>query len=336
MIGNKIQTWLNRRLIDTTYGGRYTRGYSAIREFANQAAYFSFWSVTRPAPLGYQFYAGDNFSEKTFVNWPRFTTLRRNPVQFSPDSCGGQPTDVAQLLGPVSSGGDVYLFQSDRWDNHDQNEAQALQYWQPLTFTRSGAINPLACTASSSMTLTDASVIGPGATALTGADTFNVVQDITSGVRRAQVFTIPQNMTAAHVSVVMFQTDDAHGQTPDQGLTVALYDADADATLSGVPLWATTVPPSSVSFSPTTVSLPTGGIPLTATLNGQPHHYALVLSTAATQGAYGTARSDGTMDVDPTGFAAVQRLDTTTSTWGAWAPDSASAPIDLRYAVSPT
>jgi hypothetical protein len=142
-------------------------------------------------------------------------------------------------------------------------------------------------------------------------------------------------MTAAHVSFVAFQTDDMHGQTPEQGLTIALYDADADVTLSGVPLWSTTLPQTSVGFSPRTFSLPTGGVPLTAQVNGHPHHYALVLSTAATQGAYGTARSDGTFDIDP-GFSAVQRLDASTSTWGAWAPDSTTMPMDLRYGLSAT
>lgn len=330
VVGNKFQTWLNRRLIDTTKGARYTQGYTAIREYANQAAYYYFWSVTDPAT--HQLYAGDNWSEKTLAMWPRFVRMRRTGIPISSDSCGGQPSDVAQLLGPTSSGGNVYLFQSDRWDNHDQNEAQALQYWQPLKFTSTGMIQTLQCTASSTVTLTDAPVSSPSATALNGSDTFNVVQDISAVTRRAQVFTVPQDMTAQHVSFIGFQSDDPHGRTPDAGLTVSIYDADADPALAGVPLWTTTLDPSLFRFAPVTMSPPTGGVPLTATLNGAPHHYALVLSTTATQGFYGTARSDGSYDVDP-GQALIQRVDPTTATWAAWGPES-TLPMDLRYALS--
>ena len=323
VVGNTFQTWVNRRLVDTTKGKRYSQGYAAIREFANQASWFSFFAVTDP--VTHHMYAGDNWSEKTFAMWPRFIRMRRTGIAISSDSCGGQPSDVAQLLGPTT-GTNVYLFQSDRWDNHDQNEAQALQYWQPLRFTSTGMIQPLACSASNTVTLADAPVSSPAATALSASDTFNVVQDIGPTVRRAQVFTVPADMTAAHVSFIGFQADDPHGHTPDAGLALSLVDADADPTLS-TPLWSTTLDPSLFSFSPHTMSVPTGGVPLVAG-----RHYALVLSTTATQGYYGTARSDGSVDVDP-GQALIQRLDPTTSAWAGWAPES-TAPMDLRYGLS--
>ena len=93
---------------------------------------------------------GDDFLSKTFIYWPAFAKYRRPGTMFSSDSCGGQPADVAQLRG-ATTGGELYLFQSDRWDNADQNEAQALQYWQPLQFGSTGSILPLTCAATSTI-----------------------------------------------------------------------------------------------------------------------------------------------------------------------------------------
>lgn len=327
MVGRTIKTWVKNTLVDTTKNARWTHGFAGIRELSNQSAIFDMFAISRPMSQGYLYYGGDNFQSKTFMYWPVFSRFRRPGVRFSSDSCGGQPSDVADLLGPTS-GNDVYLFQSDRWDNQDQNEAQALQYWQALKFGRDGSVLPLTCAATSTMTVGDAPASGALAT-VAGTDTFNVVQDISATLRRAQVFTVPADMPLWHVFVTVFQSDDANRATPDQPLQVSLYDADADSSLL-TPLWTGSVDPASVSFAPQQLALATGGYPLIAH-----HHYALALSTTSTQGFYGTARSDGTYDVDPTGYSAVQRLDPASGAWApAMTPESATRTLDLRYSLS--
>jgi hypothetical protein len=63
-------------------------------------------------------------------------------LRISDTSCGGQPAAVATLPGP---GGEIFLYQSDRWDNGNPSETRATHYWEPLRFDALGAIEPLTC-----------------------------------------------------------------------------------------------------------------------------------------------------------------------------------------------
>lgn len=63
-------------------------------------------------------------------------------LRISDTSCGGQPAAVATLPGP---GGEIFLYQSDRWDNGNPSETRATHYWEPLRFDAPGAIEPLTC-----------------------------------------------------------------------------------------------------------------------------------------------------------------------------------------------
>lgn len=58
-------------------------------------------------------------------------------------SCGGQPSHVSPL--PGSDGTQVYLYQSDLWNNHERNQAPAGQFWAPLRFSPGGEIEPFDC-----------------------------------------------------------------------------------------------------------------------------------------------------------------------------------------------
>ncbi|MDQ3606992.1 MAG: family 43 glycosylhydrolase [Gemmatimonadota bacterium] len=74
------------------------------------------------------------------------------PQEISRTSCGGQPFHVSQL--PTSTGGNLYLYQSDLWLNTDgvgagdPNQAPAPQFWAPLSFDGQGNILPISCGAS--------------------------------------------------------------------------------------------------------------------------------------------------------------------------------------------
>lgn len=292
-----IKTMVNGKVVDRVRDRTYSAGYAGIRQFGYTPTDIDYFAIIRPKSLGYHFYAGDNFREGSFIGWPTFRYVRRHGVTFSTDSCGGQPADVARLRAPVTSSdpyGAVYLFQSDRWDNRDQNEGQALQYWHALSFGSAGNIRTLPCTATSTMTLTygsTASSPGPD-------ETYNVVQNIVGGsspVSHAQVFTAGAAGTVTGLSFVAFQSDVAK-LTPDAGLTVSLDDFTGSAP--GTQLWSTTLDPASVGFAPRSYTVTVPSVPLVA---GQ--QYALVFSTTSGQGRYGVARSDGTLDAGVPGDA---------------------------------
>lgn len=69
------------------------------------------------------------------------------PRALSADSCSGQPTGVWPLKGV--SGTTYYVWGTDRWVSGQPNQAEANNYYGPLTFTANGgtAIDAAACVA---------------------------------------------------------------------------------------------------------------------------------------------------------------------------------------------
>ncbi|MFL5952754.1 MAG: hypothetical protein ACJ76I_01415, partial [Gaiellaceae bacterium] len=336
-VGPKIRTWLNGKIIDTTWmiktkqakwwDRNLKAGYVGVRETGGYSAYFDDFSVSRPPTLGYQMYLGENFNTASLASFPDLNTYRRHGIQLSTMSCGGQPSDVAQLRAPNSTGAE-YLFQSDRWDNGDPNEGQATQYWEPLTFNADGSIQGLTCGAVHTTVLSDASPATSDVSSdsfIHGVDGFSLVQDIASTQARGQSFAVTADGNLTQVALTLFRTDDANGAGPNADLLVSLYDVggpNGTPAAGGAPLATATADAGQILWSPRKV-LVSLSAPLAAG-----HQYAVVLSTASTTGAYGTARDDGTSyDADPTGAGLVSTTDATT-------PWQLEAPNDLRYALT--
>jgi hypothetical protein len=316
-IGSSIQTYLNGTLIDTTTDTTYTSGYTALRERSGDAAVYDNTLLRSPATPGATVttYLGETFDDTSLDSFPTLETYRRHGVKFSSDACGGQADDVAALAAPASAGnpyGGEFLFESDRWDNHDQNEGQAVQYWEPLRFTSTGAIRSLRCGPAYTSMLTNARAsTSPLGSFDPTIDGFVLAQDITAGHSRGERFTVAKDTTLQSIRLPLYRTDDSSGNAPNADLTVSLYDVETTGgTPSGTPLAQATVAAGSLAWSARQVT-----VPLSASLN-HTHHYAVVLSTTSTSGAYGVARSDGTVaDVDPNGAGLQASGDPSSPQW---------------------
>jgi len=330
VVGTRIYTWLNGTLVDGTIDTSFRAGYAGIREASGSSAYVDDFSVSRPAGLGYRLYLADGFSTGSLANAPALNTYRRHGVKISDTSCSGQPDDVAMLRAPNGSGWE-YLYQSDRWDHGDQNEAQATQYWEPLAFNRDGSLRGLVCGRTFTTVLTNAS---PTSTALDagqdGTDGFVTAQDISSTRLRGQTFTVTGTANLTSVQLTLLQGDDLAQNAPDADLTLAVYDYDADKTLSGSPVVApVTVSRDSLGWAPRTVTIPVTA-PLSGNTDGSAHTYAIVLRTTSTSGIYGTALSDGSIDTYPGGAGLVGTLDPSSSTT-TWQVEPSQ---DLRFTIT--
>lgn len=328
--GSTIRTWLNGTLIDTTRDTHFRSGFAGLSEPRGYSAYFDDVSLNPPSGALHRGpVLADRFTHGSLANFPFFDRYRRHGLRISSTSCGGQPDDVAMLRAPDPLGWS-YLYQSDRWDNGDQNEAQATQYWEPLGFNPDGGIRALMCGTIHQTVLTDAT---PSVTDLdigqSGSDGFVVAQDISSTRSRGQTFQITHDANLVSVQLTLFQGDDTARDAPNADLTVAVYDIGSDPTLTGKPLAQSTVPRDSVGWAPRsiTVRLPA---PLVPNADGTGHQYAIVLQTSSTTGVFGTARSDGTADsyTDGTGLVGAVDPSAHTTTW------KGETAIDLRFALT--
>jgi hypothetical protein len=226
--------------------------------------------------------------------------------------------------------GAEYLFQSDRWDNGDENEAQATQYWEPLKFNADGSIQGLTCGAVHTTVLSDATPQASDVSSdglIHGVDGFSLVQDITSTQSRGQSFAVTADGNLTQVALTLFRTDDvaARDSGPNADLLVSLYDVggpNGTPATAGAPIATATADAAQIQWSARKVLVPIAA-PLVAG-----HQYALVLSTVSTAGAYGTARADGaSYDADPSGAGLV-------STGDASNPWLLEPSNDLRYALT--
>jgi Glycosyl hydrolases family 43 len=277
--GSTLSTYINGTLVDTTTDGTYHAGTVGFREDGTESAWYGNVSVT--APDGTSLFS-DNFA--TAADLDHYVGLAPRPRGFpiSNDSCGGQPTDVAALPG---RGGPVYLFQSDRWNNGDQNEALATQYWEPLRFNADGSIQQLTCGNSYSLALAGLKAghdnVPQDLDQTSGSAGFRAHCDIAGTFERAQTFVAGRTGTLSRLAVETFQA--GHPNGPVQMAVTSVTAAGNPGTV----LWSGTVPASQLSWSPQELTA-RPGIRVT-----QGQQYAVVLSApGVTQGCYGFTYSD--------------------------------------------
>jgi hypothetical protein len=276
--GSTLSTYINGTLVDTTTDTTYGAGTVGFREDGTESAWYGNVSVT--APDGTSLFT-DNFAATADLD--HYVGLAPRPRGFpiSDDSCGGQPADVATL---PARGGPIYLFQSDRWNNGDQNEALATQYWEPLRFNADGSIQQLTCGTSYDLALSGLKAghdnVPPDLDQTSGSAGFRAFCDVAGAWQRAQTFVAGRTGTLSRLAIETFQA--GHPNGPAQ---VAVTSVTAAGNPSSV-LWSETVPASQLSWSPQELTA-TPGI---GVVKGQ--QYAVVLSApGVSQGCYGMTYS---------------------------------------------
>lgn len=274
--GGVITTSINGRVVDVTRSTRFASGSTGPTEYKDESAYFDDYvvrSLTGGTLLADSF--GGYFRAWTFAS------LRRQGWFVSFDSCQGQPADVAALRSPD---GHAYLFQTDRWNNSNPNQGLALHYWEPLQFDAAGNLRPLTCGERYTLDLTAAtSTADPvprDQVATSGAAGFHRLCKVRAGVARAQTFSVPYAGTLTRAAVSTYQ----YG-SPNAPLTVAVTDTDSLDRPRSV-LYSRTFAAAETAWSPVSRVL----TPDLRVLAG--HRYAIALTSAATDGCYGSPRSD--------------------------------------------
>ena len=202
-------------------------------------------------------------------------------TKVTTNSCGGQPAFVRD---PTSSAPRTCT-RSDLWNNGNGNEALANYYWAPLSFAGSGAVNPFNCAATVSVGL-DVGSPGPvlypvGLDESSGLNGFQTWCDIGRGWQRLQTIVAGRTAAMTSASVTTFQSG-----YPNAGLTIEIYRLDSSSRVTDPPLYATTVPATSIGWSPRNLTV-TPGIQVTAGTG-----YGIVARSSATTGCYGFAYSD--------------------------------------------
>jgi hypothetical protein len=275
--GTTLRTFIDGTLVDTTTDATYAAGTVGLRETTGESGAFDDVRVTAPdgTVLFQEDFSGD------LSRWSGLEPRLRG-FEFSPDSCGGQPADVAEL---PARGGHAYVFQSDRWNAGDQNEALATHYWEPLRFAADGSIAPLRCGAAFDVPLAGAHAGADTAPAnldqTSGSAGFRAFGDISGSLRRAQTFTAGRTGTLTRVAFTGYQ--DNH---PNGPLVLQLAELDGDAP--GRVLAQRSIPVSETRWSPSELVLD-AGVPVVAG-----RRYAIVVSApASTRRGYGFAYSDG-------------------------------------------
>ncbi|GAA3201956.1 family 43 glycosylhydrolase [Dactylosporangium siamense] len=200
-------------------------------------------------------------------------------TKLTTDSCGGQPSFVADIEG-------TYVYGSDLWSNGAPNEALANFFWAPLGFAGDGSVNAIACSATASLTLTG----GAAGTQVHPADLdqdggvsgYRTYCDVGGNVQRSQSFVASRTGTLSAVSYTTFQRG-----YPNAGLRIAVHTADSAYRPTGGALFSTVVPASAVGWSPRNITVHPGLSVSAGT------RYAIVVSSSTTTGCYGLQYHDG-------------------------------------------
>jgi hypothetical protein len=241
-------------------------------------------------------------------------------------SCGGQPSFVSKL--PTASGGWTYAYGSDLWRTMAgvstvRNQALANYYWAPLDVSGTG-IAPFTCSDTVAFEKASSATGGPNPPAnldqSSGSANYRsrAGADISSTLSRGQSFTAGRSGILTSISVATFQQAGTSSESgPNAGLSLSIYNADANGAPTGTPLYTDAVPASSISWSPTSfVAVP--NIAVTAGAG-----YVIVLATTSTTGSYGWEVSD---DNPYTSGSALYQ-----NTGGAWTPETTR---DLDFATT--
>jgi hypothetical protein len=203
-------------------------------------------------------------------------------TKVTTNSCGGQPAFVSAI--PTNSG-TAYLYASDLWNNGNSSEALANYFWAPLSFSSTGAIQPITCTPSFSLDLAAGSAgsqqPSPDADQGDGVDGFRSWCDISRNIARIQTFVPSRGGTLTSASYTTYQSGD-----PDAGLRVQIFQATAAFQPTGPALYDTVVPASSIGWAPRDLTV-YPGIAVTAAVR-----YGIVVTSSATTGCYGMVYND--------------------------------------------
>jgi hypothetical protein len=276
--GSTLRTWIDDTLVDTTTDATHAKGTIGLRETTGESGWFDDVRVTAPdgTVLFDEDFSGD------LSRWAGLEPRLRG-FEISPDSCGGQPADVADLPG---RDGHVYLFQSDRWNRGDQNEALATHYWEPLRFGAGGSIEPLRCKGSFTVPLAGAH---PGADRepagldqTSGSAGYRAFGDISGATRRAQTFTAGRGGTLTRVAFTGYQ--DNH---PNGPLLLQLTELDA-AGHPGRVLAERAVPVEQTSWAPGEVVLEPG-----AAVEAGSRYAIVAAAPDSSRRGYGMTYGDG-------------------------------------------
>jgi hypothetical protein len=221
---------------------------------------------------------------------------------LNPNSCGGQPAHVAAI---PTTDGQTWMYMSDLWyappspapQNSYPNQARAAQYWTPLEFDDSGAIQPFTC--SNSVTLfTVMAMPGqqnaiPGLDQTSGTDHFATWCDI-GAAQRIQTFVPGRSGILSRVAVTTFRGQAMSDPYPAPNAAAIYPNADLQIDIAeldfGPPpghlLKSFTVPAASVGLSPNEVVIQ----PQLPVMAG--NEYGISLHSNLTQGCYGIAYND--------------------------------------------
>ncbi len=203
-------------------------------------------------------------------------------TKVTSNSCGGQPSFVSQL---ATTSGTAYLYGSDLWNNGNANEALANYFWTPLSFDGNGKINPITCSDTVSLDLTDGSGGGqlpsPDQDQTAGVNGFRSWCDIGRNIARIQTFVAGRTGTLTSATYTAYQSG-----SPDQGLEVDVYAANGSFQPTGSALFHTVVPTYSIGWSPRAVTV-YPNIPVTAGTR-----YGIEVRSANSAGCYGMVYND--------------------------------------------
>ncbi|MCW2947388.1 MAG: hypothetical protein JWR24_4105 [Actinoallomurus sp.] len=284
--GSTITAAVNGTTVDTVTDTSYTAGKVGFREFGANNEQAVFDNVTVTAPDGTVLLADDFSGDLSKWDAPPSSIQSR---LISKNSCGGQPSFVAPPI-PQQGGSPIYLYGSDLWDG-SPNEGLANYFWAPLQFGAGGAIKPITCSPSVNVDL----AVGkpgqqarvPGLDQTSGVEGFTTACDIAGGTERMQTFTAGRSGTLREVRLTAFKeaTPAWTGQPPDAPLTLRLVTLTPQGGIGQV-LAQQSFAASAVGWSPRNQVM-TPDVPVT-----QGTSYAVVASSATSQGCYGVAASD--------------------------------------------
>ena len=275
LLGDAITTSVNGTVVDVTHDLTFASGKVGLREDAGEQALFDNVNVTAPdgTALLSDSFAGDLSLWDRPAAWKAYNISR--------DSCGGQPSAVTPI--PQVGGGTSYLYQSDLWNNYN-NEGLANYYWGPLDFASDGSLQPLRClatvdTSGNLVNVPGADDVIPWLDQTNGRAGFRTFCDLGRGVQRLQTFTAGQTGTLTTVSLTSFQDFQ-----PDAGLTIDVVPLSGDVPLA--PYASMLSPPNALGWSARKLTLRTS-IPVVA---GQ--RYGILARSSAGSGCYGIAYND--------------------------------------------
>lgn len=201
--------------------------------------------------------------------------------KISTNSCGGQPSHVAEL--PAAGGGSWYMYMSDLWNAGELNQATADQYWAPLAFDAAGEILPLRCEPAPLAPVRRATASPP----VESSTRFRLTCDIGNDAGRVQRelrFTPTAGGRLRALSLNLYQRGARNAPergSPDAPLVIEVRAMGSDSVRARVE-----VAPMQVAWSAQQLSIPLD-VPVLA---GE--RYALRLQSAASRGCYGLAYRD--------------------------------------------